>query len=78
MTSASAFVPAMNTRAPTKLNFEYGGYDDLLWDNTAKKDGYAKWDPATAQLAKNFNPFETYKGNSPDTSSVFPGEVSVV
>merc|ERR1719416_376640 len=28
-----------------------------------KKDIYAKWDP-----------FETYKGNSPDASGVYPGE----
>ena len=76
--SASAFVPAMNTRVPTTLNFEYGEYDDKLWDNTAKKDTYAKWDPASARTTNNFNPFETYKSNSPDASGIFPGEVSVV
>merc|ERR1712194_922063 len=72
--SASAFAPQLNTRVPTKLNFEYGEYDDKLFDNTAKKDVYAKWDPATPRGGLNFNPFETYKGNSPDAPGVYPGE----
>eukprot|EP00584_Thalassiosira_punctigera_P017181 CAMPEP_0172573258 /NCGR_PEP_ID=MMETSP1067-20121228/136085_1 /TAXON_ID=265564 ORGANISM="Thalassiosira punctigera, Strain Tpunct2005C2" /NCGR_SAMPLE_ID=MMETSP1067 /ASSEMBLY_ACC=CAM_ASM_000444 /LENGTH=86 /DNA_ID=CAMNT_0013365855 /DNA_START=1631 /DNA_END=1887 /DNA_ORIENTATION=- len=72
--SASAFVPIQNARMPTKLNFEYGEYDDKLWDNDAKKDVYNKWDPATPRSAKNFNPFETFKGNSCDASGIFPGE----
>jgi len=72
--SASAFVPSQNARAPTKLYFEYGEYDDKLWDNDAKKDVYNKWDPATARSGKNFNPFETFKGNSCDASGVYPGE----
>merc|ERR1719343_133538 len=63
--SASAFVPAANTRAPTRLNFEYGEYDDKLWDNEAKKDVYGKWDPSAPRSGKNFNPFETFKGISP-------------
>ena len=67
--SASAFVPAQNARMPTKLNFEYGEYDD-------KKDVYKKWDPATPRSTRNFNPFETFKGNSPDASGIYPGEVS--
>ena len=75
--SASAFAPAMNTRVPTKLNFEYGEYDDKLWDNDAKTDVYNKWAPATPRSGKNFNPFETYKGNSCDASGVYPGEVSL-
>jgi hypothetical protein len=54
---------------PTKLNFEYGEYDD-------KKDVYKKWDPATPRSTRNFNPFETFKGNSPDASGIYPGEVS--
>lgn len=74
--SASAFAPAMNNRVTTHLNFEYGEYDDKLWDNDAKKDVYNKWDPTAARSAKNFNPFETYKGNSCDASGVYPGEVS--
>lgn len=75
--SASAFVPAQNARVPTKLNFEYGEYDDKLWDNDSKKDVYDKWDPKSPRSTKNFNPFETFKGNSPDASGIYPGEVSV-
>merc|ERR1719253_1930432 len=54
--------------------FEYGEYDDKLFDNDAKKDIYAKWDPSKPRSGMNFNPFETYKGNSPDASGVYPGE----
>eukprot|EP00581_Thalassiosira_minuscula_P027552 CAMPEP_0184405182 /NCGR_PEP_ID=MMETSP0738-20130409/453_1 /TAXON_ID=385413 /ORGANISM="Thalassiosira miniscula, Strain CCMP1093" /LENGTH=107 /DNA_ID=CAMNT_0026761543 /DNA_START=99 /DNA_END=422 /DNA_ORIENTATION=- len=64
----------MNSRVATHLNFEYGEYDDKLFDNEAKKDVYAKWDPTSPRSGKNFNPFETYKGNSCDASGVFPGE----
>lgn len=56
--------------------FEYGEYDDKLWDQDAKKDVYNKWDPNSPRSARNFNPFETYKGNSPDASGIYPGEVS--
>jgi len=59
---------------PTTLNFEYGEYDDKMWDNAAKKDVYSKWDPASPRTSKNFNPFETFKGNSCEASGVFPGE----
>mmetsp|Transcript_3599 Transcript_3599/g.5522 ORF Transcript_3599/g.5522 Transcript_3599/m.5522 type:complete len:128 (+) Transcript_3599:111-494(+) len=72
--SASAFVPAQNARMPTKLHFEYGEYDDKLWDHAAKTDVYNKWDPATPRSTANFNPFETFKGNSPDASGIYPGE----
>mmetsp|Transcript_40105 Transcript_40105/g.87559 ORF Transcript_40105/g.87559 Transcript_40105/m.87559 type:complete len:128 (-) Transcript_40105:30-413(-) len=72
--SASAFVPAQNARMPTKLNFEYGEYDDKLWDHDAKKEVYTKWDPASPRGSRNFNPFETFKGNSPDASGIYPGE----
>ncbi|EED90114.1 predicted protein [Thalassiosira pseudonana CCMP1335] len=72
--SASAFVPSQNARLTTKLNFEYGEYDEKLWDQVAKKDVYNKWDPSSPRSGKNFNPFETFKGNSPDASGVFPGE----
>lgn len=74
--SASAFVPAQNARIPTKLNFEYGEYDDKLWDQDSKKDVYNKWDPSQPRSTRNFNPFETFKGNSPDASGIYPGEVS--
>ena len=76
--SAAAFVPAPSARVATKLNFEYGEYDDKLWDQVAKKDVYDKWDPSSPRSGKNFNPFETYKGNSPDASGIYPGEVSCV
>ena len=75
--STSAFVPAANTRMPTTLNFEYGEYDDKLWDNDAKKEIYAKWDPTAPRTTRNFNPFETFKGNSPDASGIYPGLVSI-
>ena len=75
--SAAAFVPAHNARMPTKLNFEYGEYDEKLFDNDAKKDLYNKWDPNSPRSTRNFNPFETYKGNSCDASGIYPGEVSV-
>ena len=55
--------------------FEYGEYDDKLWDQDSKKDVYNKWDPNSPRSARNFNPFETYKGNSPDASGIYPGEV---
>merc|ERR1719272_2008564 len=72
--STSAFAPSIHgVRAPTHLNFEYGEFDDKLFDNDAKKVVYGKWDPATARTSNNFNPFETFKGNSPDASGVYPG-----
>lgn len=74
--SASAFAPAQNARMSTTLNFEYGEYDDKLYDQTAKKDVYSKWDPMSPRSSRNFNPFETFKGNSPEASGVYPGEVS--
>jgi hypothetical protein len=43
----------------------------------AKKDVYNKWDPSAARSTRNFNPFETFKGNSPDASGIYPGEVSM-
>ena len=45
-----------------------------MWCNEAKKDVYAKWNPAAARSTLNFNPFETFDGNSPDASGIFPGE----
>jgi hypothetical protein len=54
--------------------FDYGEYDDKLWGNEAKKDVYAKWDPSSPRSTTNFNPFETFLGNSPDASGIFPGE----
>mmetsp|Transcript_18886 Transcript_18886/g.27608 ORF Transcript_18886/g.27608 Transcript_18886/m.27608 type:complete len:89 (-) Transcript_18886:363-629(-) len=45
-----------------------------MWDNDAKKDVYAKWDPTSTRSTRNFNPFETFEGNSPDASGIYPGE----
>ena len=74
-TGASAFAPALNgARFSTHLNFEYGKYDDQLWDHTAKKDVYSTWDPNSPRSTTNFNPFETFDGNSPDASGIYPGE----
>lgn len=36
---------------------------------------YATWNPAAPRSALNFNPFETFEGNSPDCSGYYPGEV---
>ena len=46
-----------------------------MWDNPSKLDTYAKWDPATPRSTRNFNPFETFGGNSPDASGIYPGEM---
>ena len=43
-------------------------------DNEAKKVMYAKWDPNSPRTVNNFNPFETWDGNSPDCSGFYPGE----
>jgi hypothetical protein len=51
-----------------------GKYDNKLFDNEAKKDVYNSWDPNKPRSTQNFNPFETYKGNTPDASGVYPGE----
>jgi hypothetical protein len=73
--SASAFAPAVsNTRVTTHLNFEYGEYDGKMYNQDSKKDLYNKWNPNQARSTRNFNPFETFKGNSPDASGIYPGE----
>lgn len=53
---------------------ETGEFDGKLWDNEAKKVVYAKWNPQAPRSALNFNPFETWDGNSPDASGFYPGE----
>jgi hypothetical protein len=58
----------------TSLNLEYGEFDGKMWDNDAKKLVYDKFDPNTARSVHNFNPFETFDGNSPDASGYYPGE----
>ena len=49
-------------------------YDNTLWDSTSKNDVYNSWDPNSPRSAANFNPFETFGGNSPDASGYYPGE----
>ena len=74
--SASAFAPSISTssNSATALNLQYGEYDGKLWDNDAKKDIYEKFDPSAPRSVFNFNPFETFEGNSPDASGFYPGE----
>jgi hypothetical protein len=74
-TGALAFAPLQAPRFTTSLNRAYGKYDDGLWDNNAKVEIYGVWDPAAPRSEMNFNPFETWDGNSPDASGYFPGEI---
>ena len=66
--------PAPAAAAPADGSFQYGKYDDQLWDHAAKKDVYATFDPNAPRSTQNFNPFETFEGNSPDASGIYPGE----
>merc|ERR1712127_385918 len=76
MGSASAFAPAsFGARRSTAVFFEFGEYQDQLWDNEAKKVIYGKWDPSSPRSTRNSNPFETFGGNSPDASGIYPGEL---
>eukprot|EP00815_Leptocylindrus_aporus_P012346 CAMPEP_0116050028 /NCGR_PEP_ID=MMETSP0322-20121206/141_1 /TAXON_ID=163516 /ORGANISM="Leptocylindrus danicus var. apora, Strain B651" /LENGTH=128 /DNA_ID=CAMNT_0003532509 /DNA_START=67 /DNA_END=453 /DNA_ORIENTATION=+ len=73
--SAGAFAPSpFAARTSTSLFFEYGKYDEKEWSNEAKKDVYDSWDPNQPRSTTNFNPFETFQGNSPDASGIYPGE----
>lgn len=78
MASAAAFAPSsFGARRHTHLKMSDwvpGKYDNQLFDNEAKKDVYNEWDPKKPRSTRNFNPFETYKGNTPDASGVYPGE----
>merc|ERR1719384_628891 len=77
--TANAFAPSkFGARVATNLAevvFEYGKYDEKLWDNDAKKEVYEAWDPNAQRSVNNFNPFETFEGNSPDASGMYPGEM---
>merc|ERR1719343_745528 len=42
--------------------------------DAAKEDVYNSWDPNAPRSPNNFNPFETWDGNSPDCSGFYPGE----
>ncbi|GFH61340.1 hypothetical protein CTEN210_17816 [Chaetoceros tenuissimus] len=76
ISGASAFAPVQfGARTSTAVFFEFGEYDGKMWDNEAKKDVYAKWDPSTPRSTRNFNPFETFGGNTPDASGIYPGEM---
>lgn len=73
--SASAFAPMSQTSFSTKLYDQFSGkYEGQVWDMDAKTDVYNSWDPNTPRSSMNFNPFETFEGNSPDTNGFFPGE----
>mmetsp|Transcript_26895 Transcript_26895/g.59040 ORF Transcript_26895/g.59040 Transcript_26895/m.59040 type:complete len:127 (-) Transcript_26895:196-576(-) len=72
--SATAFAPMSVSRTSTALNLEYGEMDGKMWDNDAKKIIYEKFDPSAPRSVLNFNPFETFDGNSPDCSGYYPGE----
>merc|ERR1719253_1550946 len=71
LASATAFAPVSVSRASTSLFLEY---DEKLWDNDTKKIVYAQFDPNSPRSVMNFNPFETFDGNSPDASGYYPGE----
>jgi hypothetical protein len=73
--AASAFVPHASPAFARHMQLFGGKYDDKLWDNAAKKDVYNSWDPNAPRSEMNFNPFETWEGNSPDASGYYPGEV---
>ena len=69
----AAAAPAPAAAAPAS-GLAYGKYDDQLWDMAAKKDVYSTFDPNSPRSPTNFNPFETFEGNSPDASGFYPGE----
>jgi hypothetical protein len=60
--------------AAAPSNSNSGKYDGKLWDMDAKMDVYNAWNPNAPRSAGNFNPFETWDGNSPDSSGFYPGE----
>ena len=74
----AAAAPAPAAAAPAAAapasGLEYGKYDEQLWDMTAKMDVYGTFDPNSPRSPLNFNPFETFEGNSPDCSGFYPGE----
>ena len=59
---------------PSENAFVFGVFDDILWSNENKNSVYDQWDPAQPRSTRNFNPFETFGGNSPDASGIFPGQ----
>ena len=78
VSGATAFAPVQKSTFSTSLSGaagDYGKYDDCLYDSNAKKEIYAAWDPNAPRSPANFNPFETWDGNSPDASGFYPGEI---
>ena len=71
---APAPAAAAPAAAAPASGLAYGKYDEKLWDIEAKQDVYAAWDPNQPRSPTNFNPFETFEGNSPDASGFYPGE----
>ena len=59
---------------PSENAFVFGVFDDILWSNENKNSVYDQWDPQQPRSTRNFNPFETFGGNSPDASGIFPGQ----
>merc|ERR1719506_547651 len=72
--SASAFAP-VSSPFGVRSSAINGKFDDAVWGLEQKKEVYAEWDPSTPRSPWNFNPFETWEGNSPDPSGWFPGEI---
>lgn len=73
--AAPAAAPvAAPAAAPAASGLSYGKYDEQLWDLPAKLDIYSTFDPNSPRSPQNFNPFETFEGNSPDASGFYPGE----
>ncbi len=70
----AAAAPAAAAPAADSAEPGYGIYDGKLFDNEAKKVVYEQWDPNAPRSPTNFNPFETWDGNSPDASGFYPGE----
>lgn len=56
------------------MNGSSHSYVPMTNISPAKKDVYGSWDPTQPRSATNFNPFETWDGNSPDASGFYPGE----
>mmetsp|Transcript_32165 Transcript_32165/g.78150 ORF Transcript_32165/g.78150 Transcript_32165/m.78150 type:complete len:205 (+) Transcript_32165:137-751(+) len=71
---AAAAPAAAAPAAAAASGMTYGKYDEQMWDGDAKKEIYAAWDPNSPRSPANFNPFETWEGNSPDASGFYPGE----
>merc|ERR1719215_2157562 len=55
----AAAAPAAAAPVAAASGLEYGKYDEQMWDNDAKKEIYAAWNPNSPRSANNFNPFET-------------------